>query len=148
MATLIYMRGRLSKMARYIHTFATNLTPEETAAVVQQFMQNVAFRYLPYKNGEMVWKKGNGFLAAPQYIKVTQLNGQITVEAFLKIAILPGVFAGEMGLTGFFGFAIKETLRNRVTVLEQNLQQAAYNKLQFQGQFQSQQPQRPQPAAQ
>lgn len=64
--------------------------------------------------GGTVWQNGAGFLTAPQYIKVTYLNGILSIEAWLKYALLPGVYVGEMGLTGFFGALPKGSLRKKV----------------------------------
>ena len=128
-------------MSRYINVFGTCLDPQEFMGIVQQFMQREGFAYTSYKNGEQVWKKGNGLMTAPQFIKVTQQGNQIAVEAFLKWALLPCVYAGEMGLSGVMAAPVKAVLRGRVTQLEQLLQQASYNK---QMQFQPQ----PQPTAQ
>lgn len=124
-------------MARYMNTFETCLEPQESAAMVQQYMQREGFAYTQYNGGqEQVWKKGNGLMMAPQYVKVTHQDGRITVEAFLKFALLPGVYVGEMGLTGFMAAPVKATLRTRVQQLETWLQQAAYNKAQAMGQAQ------------
>lgn len=125
-------------MSRYCNTFATNLDPQEVAAIVQQYMQSEGFTLTPYNNGqEQVWKKGDGWMTYPQYIKVALPEGGITVEAFLKIPLLPGVFVGELQPKGFVAAPVKAMLRSRVSQLEQLLQQAAYNKSQF---VQGQQP--------
>lgn len=125
-------------MSRYVNTFQTNLDPQESSVIVQKYLQSEGFAYETYNTGEQVWKKGHGLLTAPQYIKVVQQANQITVEAFLKWALLPGVYAGEMGLSGMAAAPVKATLRGRVNQLELMLQQAAYNKGQMLAQAQRQ----------
>lgn len=71
------------------------------------------------KKGEVVWQYGTGFLTAPQFIKYKYENGLLTIEAWLKFPILPGVFLGEMGLTGFYGAIPKSNLRKKVDQLVQ-----------------------------
>lgn len=71
---------------------------------------------------ENVWKKGKGVLTGPQYIKLTPLNdGTYILEAWVKFAILPGVYVGEMGITGFFGAIPKSFLKARVEMIFQCL---------------------------
>ena len=108
-------------MARFVYQFPTTKTPDQAYALINQYMAAEGFSTAMY-NGEPIWKKGVGFLAAPQYIRVfPTTNGTVNIEAFIKYAILPGVYVGEMGLDGFFGFAIKKVLRDRVNVLIQVL---------------------------
>ncbi|MDR3207430.1 MAG: hypothetical protein LBT60_03770, partial [Oscillospiraceae bacterium] len=84
--------------------------------------------------GAKVWKKGVGILTAPQYLFVAYGPDSLHIEAFIKYALLPGVYIGEMGITGFFGAAPKGILRSRVTQLEnyiaslwQNAQPSPWN---------------------
>ncbi|MCI8359765.1 MAG: hypothetical protein HFE86_00320 [Clostridiales bacterium] len=115
-------------MSRYTNTLATNLDPQEVEAIVQQYMQSEGFSLMQYSQQEQAWKKGAGFLTYPQYMKVTPAPGSITVEAFLKFPLFPGVYVGELHLNGFVAAPIKSVLKGRVSRLEQMLQQAAYNK--------------------
>jgi hypothetical protein len=52
---------------------------------------------------------------------VTARDNQVTVEGWIKFALLPGVFVGEMGVGGFFGFAIKTILKTYIQRLEASL---------------------------
>lgn len=112
----------LISMSRYVNEFATNKSSEEIGAIISGFMASEGFGYKDYSDGQKVWQKGDGWVAAPQYIRVLTKPGSIKVEAWIRYAILPGVYAGEMNLQGFFAFAIKSMLKDRVTVLEQRLQ--------------------------
>lgn len=50
--------------------------------------------------------------------KYEYLGDSVGVQAWIKFAILPGVYAGEMGLKGFWGIAIKKMLQARVNEME------------------------------
>lgn len=60
-------------------------------------------------------KKGVGLLTAPQFLKLSVNNdGSYVLEAWIKFAILPGVYVGEMGTKGFVGALPKQLLKERV----------------------------------
>lgn len=107
---------------RFVTDFAIPHPEDFFQYVTQDYFAKEGFTYIQYK-GENVWKKGTGFLTAPQFIKVTYQNGWVHLEAWMKYAILPGVYCGEMGLTGAWGFAIKDVLRGRVNTLMSLLSQ-------------------------
>ena len=111
-------------MPRFITDFPVNATDETIHYIVNDYLTREGFVYTNY-NGEDVWKKGKGLMAAPQFIKVQYQNGQIHLEAWMKYALLPGVYCGEMGLTGFMGWGMKEILKGRVNTLIQALCQAS-----------------------
>jgi hypothetical protein len=110
---------------RYVTEFQVYQPEQAISFIIQDFFQKEGFSLVEYQ-GEMVWKKGVGVLTAPQFMRVLYSQGWIHLEAWLKYAILPGVYCGEMGLDGFFGFAIKEQLRTRVRQLMTLLQQPYY----------------------
>lgn len=107
-------------MARYTIDIPTPYTPEEINNIINQFSQQEGFQFTNYK-GEDVLKKGMGIMSAPQFIKVAIFPGTVHIEAWIKNAILPGVYIGEMGLDGFYGWAIKATLKGRVDRLIQSI---------------------------
>ncbi len=104
-------------MARYISEIATTKDINTARFVAEDFFNKEGFTKTNYQ-GEEVWKKGVGLLTAPQFIKITYTEGKIYLQAWLKFALLPGVYLGEMGITGFFGFALKKMLASRVKTLE------------------------------
>jgi hypothetical protein len=104
-------------MARYQNVVISKRGAAEVEAIAENFLTAEGFKKVPY-GGETVWKKGQGWVAAPQFIKLEANGNQITVTAWLKFALLPGIYVGEMGTTGFFGFAIKQALRKRVARFE------------------------------
>ncbi|HEQ71015.1 MAG TPA: hypothetical protein ENN69_00870 [Spirochaetia bacterium] len=105
-------------MARYINEIATKKSAEELNKLIADFMQREGFKNVQF-NGETVWKKGMGIMTGPQFIKTTTGDGKLKLEAWIKFALLPGVYVGEMGLNGFFGFALKKVLKGRVQRLTQ-----------------------------
>ncbi|MBQ7131301.1 MAG: hypothetical protein IJO29_01905 [Oscillospiraceae bacterium] len=131
-------------MARYIKTIPTNLSFEEFNSIVSGYLTSEGFKQKTLKN-ENVWQKGAGWLTAPQYVTAVYNGNSITLTAFIKYAIIPGVwYCGESDLSGFVGCVPKQALEAKVTTLERNLQQTAYNKqiyMQQQTQVQYAQPQ-------
>lgn len=116
-------------MARYQNAMQTPGPAELFAPAINQYMLKEGFRLVNYK-GSMVWKKGFGFFTAPQYFSIQYRENAIYLEAFIRYAILPGVYIGEMGINGFFGAIPKSLLKNRVSVVENyivSLWQNTYN---------------------
>ena len=103
-------------MARYVQQFRTNFAPAQVSEFMNSFMRNEGFSYINY-NGEYVWKKGVGLLTAPQYIKLSQTNNGYVIEAWIKVALLPGVYVGEMGIDGGFGAIPKKLLKDKVNAI-------------------------------
>ncbi len=111
-------------MARTISDFQSTRTDEQVQQIVMDFMGKEGFKYTTVK-GEPVWKKGVGMMAAPQFMKVECKNGHVHIEAWVKMALLPGVYVGEMALKGFVAIAVKKPLQNRVNTLTAILTQTA-----------------------
>ncbi len=111
-------------MARYQADYTTAQSDEWIRQIAEDFFKREGFVQKEYK-GKLVWKKGSGWLAAPQYIQLEYGQGRIHIEAFLRWVILPGVYGGEMGLSGFWGFAVKAMLQERVNNLIRLLCQPA-----------------------
>ncbi len=107
-------------MARYIKELSVNKSPEQIQAIANQFFDDEGFKQVTYK-GEQVRKKGMGITVGPQYITVKESSGTVKVEAWIKFALLPGVYLGEMGLDGFVGAIPKKLLKGKVARLEQML---------------------------
>ena len=103
----------MAKSKRYVVDVPTSWAPEQVIDIINQFALTEGFSPIHYK-GEDVLKKGSGWATAPQFIKVVVQPGTVHIEAWLKNALLPGIYYGEMGVTGAFGFAIKQMLKDRV----------------------------------
>lgn len=108
-------------MSRYVNDVSVVKSPEEADAMITQFMASKGFKLKKHEGGVKLWQKGDGWVAAPQFISTAAHAGSVRIEAWIKYAWLPGVYSGEMGLTGFFGFAIKAMLKSTVQALENEL---------------------------
>lgn len=75
------------------------------------------------KNGETVYQKGSGLMMGPTFIKFTVMNGGARLEGWQKMAILPGVYAGEVDVGSFVGIAVKGPLKARMNYIENLIMQ-------------------------
>ena len=129
-------------MARYQNVIpTTNIDNDYVANGISQYLVGEGFSNVDYK-GQKVWKKGIGFLTAPQYVAITFTPDSIVIEAFIKFALFPGVFIGELGTAGAFAIVPKQMLAGRVKAIENYL----YSLLQYQTQQTA--PQQPNPQVQ
>ena len=104
-------------MARYIKDLPVAMSPEQAQSVITAYWQGQGFSFVTEK-AEQVWKKG-GMMAIPQFVKAEPQNGYVHIEAWVSgISIIPGVYAGEQGLDGAWGFAIKMQLKRRIGEFE------------------------------
>ena len=111
-------------MARYRRDFPFSSSPDALLNAVGQYLTTEGYEFTQYE-GETVFKKGYGILTGPTFIKVSYLPNFVTVEAWMKYALLPGVYVGEIGLTGFVGAAVKGPLKQRVAQIESMVLEAA-----------------------
>ena len=110
-------------MSRYVNTLMTGLPPDQAQRIVTQYLEGEGFKYLD-ERGEMVWRKGAGALANPQFIKAeVDGNGSVHIEAWTAgVALVPGIYGGELDpMHGAFGAGPKMALRPRVRELERRL---------------------------
>ena len=107
-------------MSRYSNDISVSKSADQIAEITARFLSREGFQQTT-SNGELVWKKGNGILAGPQFIAVKSTEGSVRVEAWIKWALLPFVFVGEMDLKGYFGFIPKKFLKDKVIILEKLL---------------------------
>ena len=104
-------------MARYQYAMQTPGPAEFYAPAINQYMVNEGFKLIDYK-GAKVWKKGVGMVTAPQYFSIQYHDNVVYLEAFIRYALLPGVYVGEMGIDGFFGAWPKQMLKGRVDAVQ------------------------------
>jgi hypothetical protein len=104
-------------MARYQNAMQTPGAATDYAEAIGQFMVNEGFNLVNYK-GFKVWKKGVGILTAPQFFSIQYSSNTIFLEAFLRYPILPGVYVGEIGISGAFAAIPKNLLKGRVQAVE------------------------------
>lgn len=109
-------------MARYINEFSAVSDMNGLYNAISQYLFSEGYEYVNFQN-EQVFKKGKGFVTGPTFVKVFLNGGNIRIEAWLKFAVLPGVYSGEMDLTGAMGFAVKDVLRKRVQQVESIIMQ-------------------------
>ena len=106
-------------MSRYMSDIRTAKDAREVERTVSEYLGHEGFA----RTHEGVWQKGHGLLVAPQFVRVTPDEGRVHVEAWLKFALLPGVYVGEMGTKGILGAAMKRRMRTRISQLEHLLQE-------------------------
>jgi len=113
-------------MSRYVRDLPTALSADQAAAAATAYLQAEGFVPKEEK-GEHVWRKGTGALTAPQFFMVAASNNTVHIEAWMSaMAILPGIYVGEMDPTsGFWGWAVKAVQKKRIQTLEGMLTQGA-----------------------
>lgn len=104
-------------MARYIRDFQTTASPQTLHAAVSQYLTAEGYEYLTF-DGENVFQKGQGFLASPTFFKFSYFGNSVRMETWMKYAMLPGVFLGELGTDGFVGCAAKGPWKKRIKNVE------------------------------
>lgn len=104
-------------MARYSKEFPLTTAPDEIFKTVHQYLMSEGYEYLQYDR-ENVFKKGHGLMTGPTFLKLSFSERTVRLEAWMKYALLPGVYVGEIGLTGFVGAAVKGPLKRRVAQIE------------------------------
>ncbi len=104
-------------MPRYESNFVISQPPAAVFNMIRGFLQAEGYEYTVYGD-EQLFKKGVGVVAAPSFIAVTFPGNTVKIQALIKFAVLPGVYAGEMNLEGFTGIAVKQPLKARVEYIE------------------------------
>jgi hypothetical protein len=108
-------------VSRYVKDLPTAVGRDDAWRVASDYLQSEGFGYVD-ERGEQVWRKGIGAMVIPQFVKVEPGEKTVHLEAWVSgFAFLPGVYAGEQDLTGFYGWAVKGPLKKRVAELEKRL---------------------------
>ena len=97
--------------------------PKPVMQQIHNYLMSEKYEYLDFK-GELVYKKGMGVATGPSFVKIMAGNELIVVEAWIKFAALPGVYAGETGIDGVLGAIPKSFLKTRVQYVESIITQA------------------------
>lgn len=105
-----FNKKRGMTMPRYVNDLQLLYEPNSTFRAIHDYLIREGFEYINFE-GEQVFKKGKGWIAAPTLIKVTFGPQTVRVESWMKYAILPGVYAGELGWDGFVGCLAKGTMK-------------------------------------
>ena len=104
-------------MPRYVNDLKLLYEPNSTFQAIHDYLIREGFEYINFE-GEQVFKKGKGWITAPTLIKVTFGPQTVRVESWMKYAILPGVYAGELGWDGFVGSLAKGTMKRCTRQIE------------------------------
>jgi hypothetical protein len=105
-------------MSRYASDLRTTLGRDEAWRVICDYLRSQGFEQKE-ERGETVWRKGMGLATIPQFVRAVTADGSVHIEAWVSaVAIVPGVYTGEQDLSGFWGWAIKSALKDRVRKLE------------------------------
>lgn len=102
--------------------FSTELQPatsaEQAVEDAKKYLTGEGFKAVQ-KGGENVWKKGMGLMLGPQFLRVEPSGDKVRLEAWIKFALLPGVYLGEMGIEGAFAMIPKKKLKKRVEAIQE-----------------------------
>lgn len=104
-------------MGRYIRDFMIKTDPQPVLAAVFNYLQSEGYEYTEL-DGEKVYKKGKGLVTGPSIFKIYQYGAAIRLETWMKYAIAPGLYVGELDTTGFVGSALKGPWKNRIAHIE------------------------------
>lgn len=103
-------------MARYQKVLPTRRAPVELHHLLVNYLTGQGFRLVDQQQN--LWQKGMGLLTGPQFIRFESHPWQLRLEAWIKFAVLPGVYVGEWGIDGLFLIVLKKLLKSRVVEIE------------------------------
>lgn len=69
-------------------------------------------------DGEMIYQKGAGLTMGPTFFRILVNGINVRVEAWMKYAILPGVYVGEIDNSSPVGGAVKGPFKDRMAYIE------------------------------
>ncbi len=104
-------------MGRTIKEFTLPAPAPELMYDVQNYLAAEGYERKT-RDGEEVYQKGSGLMMGPSFIKFILTDNSARVEAWMKYAILPGVYGGEIDLDSFIGVAVKGPLKQRFAFIE------------------------------
>ena len=109
-------------MSRYIKTIA--LPPVDLKHIAEratEYLLSEGYKSVRYKRGGLFFKKAGSLSKGPKYIKFGFKTGEMTIEAFVKFPLLPGITVGEMGTSGSFCSVMKTDLLKDISSFETNV---------------------------
>ncbi len=104
-------------MPRTIRDYPFNGDPNEIFQSISGYLASEGYTYKVFQ-GENVFQKGEGWTTGPTFFKITFFPNVIRLEAWMKYAVLPGTYAGEIDLDSFVGIAVKGPLKERYRYIE------------------------------
>ncbi len=85
-------------MSRYHREFNFHSTiSQKMYSDIHQYLSSEGYEFRKYE-GENLYKKGKGIATGPTFIKVMADGNAVIVEAWVKFAVVPGVYAGEISV--------------------------------------------------
>ena len=103
-------------MAKYTNTIPTSKPPAVLLDAIASYLKTNGFQLADAEQN--IWKKGSAF-ANPLFVRCQTQPQSLTVEAWLRFVLLPGVYLGEYDLEGMFLIVQKRQLKKYVEAIEQ-----------------------------
>ncbi len=104
-------------MPRYIRDVQITIEPQAMHNIISNYLQSEGYEYTEFY-GENVFKKGKGIMTGPTIFKFSYSGNMVRMETWMKYAVLPGVYCGEIDFTGFVGAAVKGPWKKRTQQIE------------------------------
>lgn len=104
-------------MSRYVQDIVLNKPDDFVNFMMSDFIHKYDF-FLHNWKGENCYRSGDAFMTGYRYFTWGYRNGVLHLEAWLR-----GPFGTEMGLTGFYGWAVKAGYKKEVDEIIRLLQQ-------------------------
>lgn len=101
-------------MSRYYGEIAVTGDKGRVAEAAHAYLEKEGFQYME----EGLWGKLYSITGGPHFIRLREEQGKVSVQAWIKIALLPRLWIGEMGIKGCYGFIAKRQMRHRLNELE------------------------------
>ena len=103
-------------MARHQTTVSTTQSVEQLSRTLDERLAKLGYKPLDPAD-QNVWRKG-GFMANPMFIRYEVTPGELLLEVWVRMVLLPGVYLGEQDLDGMLLVVQKRTLRKHLDELE------------------------------
>lgn len=103
-------------MGRYANTITLSRPADDVGERIEAYLRREGFRQVDVEKN--VWQKGMGLMLGPQFIRYEAAGKELRLEAWIKFALLPGIYVGEMGIDGLFAVIPKKKLKGRVQEIE------------------------------
>lgn len=113
-------------MGRYVRDEVLNQPDDFVQYMMHDFLTKHGFQFVEFK-GQMVFRAGGGWFEMPKFLVWSYQNGVFHMEAWTRILMLPGVYAGENALKGFYGALPKKMYKDDLEQLIMLLHQPVGN---------------------
>ena len=113
-------------MGRYVRHEVLNQPDDFVQYMMNDFLTKHGFQFVEFK-GQMVFRAGGGWFEMPKFLVWSYQNGVFHMEAWTRALMLPGVYAGENELKGFYGALPKKMYKDDLEQLIALLHQPVGN---------------------